>query len=254
MSEMLDAAITLAQRGWPVFPCTWTDGPKAKSPLVSGGFHAATRDPAQITKWWHRWPLAMIGSPVHWRLLALDIDPRHGGSRSAVEQRAGCHLPSTPTCWSGRGDGGCHIYLQRPGGDITGAGLPPGVDLREGGKHYCIIPPSRHPSTGQPYRWEGSGQPAPCPPGLATLLAVVRPPRPLVPVQSASRRVQGLVAKVASAPEGSRSNILYFSAVTLANLGQLDGAEDQLAEAAAIAGLTPREINGTLRSARRAAR
>jgi hypothetical protein len=256
-SEMCRAALTLAARGWKVFPCIWTDGPKSKAPLTSHGFHDATTDPAQITSWWRRWPRALVAAPVDWRLVVLDIDPRHGGSLAAIERAAGVLLPDTPRCWSGRGDGGCHIFLQRPRGDLTGAGLPTGVDLREGGKHYTIVPPSLHPATGQPYRWEGSGQPAACPPGLAELLVIKRRvSRPLTaaPRGDTSRRVQGMLAKVAGAAEGSRSDILFWAGAQLANLGQLDQVADQLADAAAVAGLTPREIGATLRSARRSAR
>lgn len=254
-SEMLTAALTYARRGWPVFPCVWT-GPNAKGPLTSHGHHDASTDPAQITAWWHRWPRAMIGAPVHRLLLVLDVDPRHGGSLEAIQQAAGDAIPATPRCWSGRQDGGCHIYLQRPPGDITGALLPTGVDLRDGGKHFCVVAPSRHPATDQPYRWEGSGKPAQCPPGLARLLMVRRKsrPLPLSPNGDISRRVLGMVAKVASAPEGSRSDILFWAGAQLANLGLLDSAADVLADAAVGAGLTQREVAATLASARRSAR
>jgi len=32
--------------------------------LVKKGFKAATKDPAQIRKWWSQWPSAMIGLPT----------------------------------------------------------------------------------------------------------------------------------------------------------------------------------------------
>src|SRR4051794_20001223 len=41
----LVAALLLAQRGWAVFPCQETDGPRAKSPYTAHGFKDATRDP-----------------------------------------------------------------------------------------------------------------------------------------------------------------------------------------------------------------
>ena len=48
-SEVLDAALALADRGIPVFPCkASTDKAENKRPLTSHGFKDASRDPEQI--------------------------------------------------------------------------------------------------------------------------------------------------------------------------------------------------------------
>ena len=111
---MLSAAQELAERGWRVFPCQ-PKGLKAKAPLLQHGHLDATDDLATITSWWTRWPHAMIGAPVPEALLVLDIDPRNGGSIEALEELVGS-LPYTLTAWSGRDDGGKHLYFLRPAG------------------------------------------------------------------------------------------------------------------------------------------
>src|SRR5690625_7335204 len=100
-------------------------------------------------------------------MLAFDIDVRHGGSEAALEAAFGCKVPETLKAWSGRNDGGCHLYFMKPDREISQRQLPKGVDLRTGGKHYLIAPPSLHPSTGNP----NAGHPPP----------VVDPPPPPVP-------------------------------------------------------------------------
>jgi putative DNA primase/helicase len=66
-SSQLEAALSFARRGWPVFPCSVTN----KRPLVpqdrdaagkpikgSGGVSKATCDENQIRDWWRKWPKA----------------------------------------------------------------------------------------------------------------------------------------------------------------------------------------------------
>lgn len=171
---MADAALDYAQNGWRVFPCWWR-GDVAKAPIpaaVPHGHLDATSDPDLIRAWWRRWPHAMIGAPVPARLLVIDVDPRNGGTIETLGA-----LPDTLTAWSGRGDGGRHLYFLRPAGPIGWATRPVGVDLKKDG--YCIVPPSVHPATGDPYRWD-QHPPAPLPPHLRALLTP-RPPTPRRP-------------------------------------------------------------------------
>ena len=155
-NAMLAAAWALAAAAWEVFPCKWT-GPYAKAPMTVNGHRNATMDPDQIKLWWTKWPNAMIGARVPDNCIVIDIDPRNGGSIEALEEFTGS-LPATLTVWSGRNDGGRHLYFQRPASPLSSTRLPKGVDLKANG--YCIMPPSIHPATGQPYRWQDEDAPA----------------------------------------------------------------------------------------------
>jgi hypothetical protein len=216
MTAMLDGAYSLAAVGWKVFPCI-PGGPQAKAPYtepdlgLEHGHLDATDDPDQIGRWWRRWPRAMIGARVPESYVVLDIDPRHGGSRRVLEHVAGS-LPITLTVWSGRNDGGCHLYFLRPAGPLTSTRLPAGIDLKANG--YCIMPPSIHPNTGQPYRWE-QHEPMILPYRLRELL---RPPRPRRAAPSSGARDRdgaGLVCTVAEAKEGNRNKALYWAVAPL---------------------------------------
>jgi hypothetical protein len=256
---MLQPALTLAAAGWRILPCWDHDDDareiRAKSPigpLVPAGKDNATTDPDVITGWWRRYPPALVGAVVPAHLLVLDVDPWHGGTLASLEHAAGGRLPSTLTTWSGRGDGGCHLYYGAPAGDLTGTNLPAGVDLRKGGRHYLIMPPSRHPVTGNAYRWEQHPV-VPAPAHLVDLLTPRSAPRlPWSPPAAVTdRRVRAWLAKVAGAAEGNRDNALFWAACRAAEAGVLDQVADQLADAAAGTGLPEREIRATLRSAGR---
>jgi len=152
------AALEVAAAAWEVFPCKWT-GPYAKAPMTINGHLNATTDPDKIKIWWTKWPNAMIGAKVPDSLLVIDLDPRNGGDLEKLVALVG-DLPPTLTVWSGRNDGGRHLYFLRPYGPLTSTRLPQGIDLKVNG--YCIVPPSIHPATGLPYRWE-SREPAALP-------------------------------------------------------------------------------------------
>jgi hypothetical protein len=244
---MRDTALGLAAAGWRVFPCI-PFGPNAKAPYTKNGFHDATSEPVGIKYWWAQRPRAMIGAAVPADLVVLDIDPRHGGSRDALEQLAG-PLPITLTVWSGRNDGGCHLYFQRPLGPLTSTRLPTGVDLKVGGSGYCIMPPSIHPATGEPYRWERR-EPVILP---ARLVEVITPP-PRAPIYrpgNAPVSASGLVRKVAEAQEGNRNRALFWAACRAGEDGILDRIEDQLINAAITAGESETKARRTVASARR---
>lgn len=231
------AALDLAVNGWHVFPCRW-QGEHAKAPLTAHGHHDATTDPAIISSWWQRWPDAMIGARVDPRLVVLDVDPRNGGEFDALRPEP------TLTVWSGRGDGGAHLYYQRPAGLLTSRRLPVGVDLKVNG--YCIAPPSLHPATGRPYTWHAAPI-APLPRHLYRLLHVEpSPPRPMV------RRGdgKGLVAFLAGQMEGNRNNALFWAACRAAEDGTLEEIADELVSTAVAIGIPERSARAQLDSAR----
>lgn len=241
---MLDAAIDVAAAGWPIFPCWWS-GDRAKAPMTKTGFKAATTDIEQIRYWWTRAPEALIGGALPEHLIVLDIDPHNGGSIEGLEEHLG-PLPPTLTVWSGRGDGGRHMYYHRPGLDLTSTALPKGVDLRIGGRHYLILPPSLHPLTGKPYVAENLPVATLTPAAALKLRRTTRTvtPRPL----SSETARNGLLAFVAGAPEGERNSRLFWAACRAVENNDKTALE-RLKAAAQNAGLSDFEADRTIRSA-----
>jgi hypothetical protein len=216
--------------------------------MTVNGHLNATMDPDQIKLSWTKWPHAMIGARVPDNSIVIDIDPRNGGSLEALEALAG-PLPATLTVWSGRNDGGRHLYFQRPAGPLTSTRLPKGVDLKVNG--YCIMPPSIHPATGQPYTWQDEDAPAATMP--AKLAELLRPPprRPIVRSIGNASAI-GLLRAVVSAPEGNRNKVLYWASCRATESGILnDQVEALLINAAVTAGETETKARRTVASARR---
>jgi Bifunctional DNA primase/polymerase, N-terminal/Primase C terminal 1 (PriCT-1) len=157
----LDAALTYARAGIPVFRCTFPinyatgrgcscarreqcDSP-AKHPLEKGGFHNATIDLAVIERSWAR-SICNIGiaTGAVSGLIVLDVDPRHSGDETLAQLEA--KYGELPATWRFlTGGGGEHILFAHPGGYIksqSGA-LGPGLDIKADGG-YIIAPPSEH--------------------------------------------------------------------------------------------------------------
>ena len=246
-SGLTAAALTLAANGWRVFPC-WPAGDRGKSPIAAAvphGHRDATADPATIARWWARWPDALIGAPVPDPWIVLDIDPRHGGSRGALETAAGQRIPETLTVWSGRGDGGAHLYFRRPQlRGFTARNLPAGVDLKING--YCIMPPSEHPATGEPYTWEVR-EPVSLPSGFRRLLV---PPLP-APIRPhiGSGGDDALVGFVAGQQDGNRNDALFWAACRAAAGGTLTDAAGELLAAGLATGQRFPAVRATINSA-----
>jgi hypothetical protein len=190
VSELCAAAAAYAEAGYEVFPLRgklpWGNcleceprSPRYRPHQAADcthelchGLYAATSDPDRVARWWDRWPQANIGARVPASLLVLDVDPRHGGPRrlGQLEHEHG-PLPPTLVSVSGRGDGGHHRWFLHPGGQLSAARLGGGVDLKTH-TGYVVLPPSRHPTTGQPYTWaEPTLAPAVLPVGWRRLLA-----------------------------------------------------------------------------------
>jgi Bifunctional DNA primase/polymerase, N-terminal/AAA domain len=112
MSSFFETALDLARRGFHVFPLK----PRDKSPIVAGGFKAATRDPEQIALWWKRNPDANIGIACEASGLCV-VDCDHGLTSwddfQAWRIRNG--LPETFTVRSGRRpEFGVQMYYRGP--------------------------------------------------------------------------------------------------------------------------------------------
>ena len=111
MTPLLEAAIGYAARGIPVYPvhgprptpdraslaCSCRRGAacdrSAKHPLVRHGIHDASIDPAQLQRWWSRWPAANLGLATGIVFDALDVDGPAGlATLRQLARRAGLRL------------------------------------------------------------------------------------------------------------------------------------------------------------------
>ncbi len=184
-------------------------------------------------------------APVPNSLIAIDNDPRNGGSVEALETLVG-PLPETLTAWSGRNDGGRHLYFLRPPGEFTSTRLPDGIDLKVHG--YCILPPSLHPVSGLPYRWELHA-PAPLPPRLRELLRPLPPPSRVFAPRGGNGGA--LVRFVAGLVPGARHMGLFWATCRAAEGGLLAQSERDLLAAAVSTGLPEHEARRTVTSAER---
>lgn len=256
--QLPEAAVRLASAGAPVFPCV----PGGKRPLVEHGFHEATTDPRQVAAWWRRWPAANIGLPTGSTsgVDVVDVDQKFDGSGFAAfdrARRAGLvpdwlALVRTPS-------GGMHAYfpalVDRPQSSWQAARAR--VDFRGDGG-YVIVPPSMvDVAAGLPGRYEliGPVRADAAPVDAAALRAFLDPrPQPSFRPRGASRAkdAERLAGWVAALGEGERNRGLFWAACRLAEAGASPAtAVDTLGPAAEHAGLPPREVFATIRSAYR---
>ena len=185
MSDLKDAALGYARRGWSVFPlhgiennvCTCgydckAPGKHPVSSLALHGFHDATTDPAVIGEWWDKKPNSNIGIATGQvsNLWVLDVDnkrsveiapdvliPEGQASIRQAEEENNERFPVTLTATTG--SGGRHYLYEYPGGYGDGessytnrASILPSVDVRADGG-YIVAAPSHHISGGV-YRWD----------------------------------------------------------------------------------------------------
>lgn len=154
MSELSDAALSYAERGWAVFPLAERD----KVPAVKGGFKVATDDAEQVSAAWGHRPQMNVGIATGTAsgglvVIDLDVDDMRGedgiATLRAWESEHG-ELPET--CTAVTGSGGLHLYYlcDRPVG--CSVDNERGVDVRGDGG-YVVAPPSTHPN-GRRYEWE----------------------------------------------------------------------------------------------------
>lgn len=140
--EPLHVAQSVAAQGFPVFPCrakagTTRNGEKRprKAPHVTGWQEKATTDPAQIAKYWERWPDALIGlHAAKGGIVVVDLD-RDKGEGAGRDNLAAAGLVLPPTFTYATPSGGeHHVYAAPPGRTLSGPqGHPvPGVDIRAG--------------------------------------------------------------------------------------------------------------------------
>jgi hypothetical protein len=271
-------AVGLARRGWPVFPChhPLDDGrcscghdgcaSPGKHPRTRHGLHQATTDATVIRRWWRRSPGSNVAvrtgaRPAGAGVVVIDIDPAHG-SGDALAELEQAHDPLPPTLEAVTGGGGRHLWFSHPGIPVPNSAgrLGRGIDVRGDGG-YILVSPSRHISGGR-YRW----QEAPIAAMPPWLVARCLPPEPAPTGRAeppahldawARAALDAETAAVRAAVEGTRNHTLNRAAFALGQLvgsGTLEEADvvDQLADAAAAAGLGDHEARATIASGLRA--
>jgi hypothetical protein len=132
-----EAALLLAERGIPVFPCKQDKSPHYLKPTLEHGHVNATTDQDLITEWWDRWPEALIGMPTGSRSGVWVLDEDQPGALGRLPYQ----LPQTYTVAT-QHEGHHHLYFTYVEG-VTNRreSLPVGLDVRgEGG--FVIVPPS----------------------------------------------------------------------------------------------------------------
>ena len=115
---------------------------------------------SEVKGWFTRWPdsnVLIITGQVS-GVVAVDIDPRHGGNEAWAHHRHITGQKDLVTPISLTGGGGQHLIFAWPGYEIPNAtGVFPGVDFR-GDHGYIVAPGSRHVS-GRTYEWDTSAHP-----------------------------------------------------------------------------------------------
>jgi hypothetical protein len=168
---LLDAAVSYAETGWPIFPLN------GKEPIRgSHGFKDATADVETVRRWWTKMPNANIGTAIPDTLAVVDVDAKAGGLDTLRELENSDGVPETLTAHTG--GGGLHLYFLHPAGELRqGASiLGTGIDTRIPGKGYTVLPPSVHPS-GREYEWhDENAPPAPMPRWMVDRLRPSPPP------------------------------------------------------------------------------
>jgi hypothetical protein len=244
---MIDHGLPIAG-AIPIFPCN----PDNKRPFTDHGFKDASADPAQIERWWDRWPHALVGVPTGQYFVVIDIDLQHLEAQEWYAQ-AETRLPSTRTHRTR--SGGLHL-LFRPDNRVrcTVGKIAKGVDTRGAGGYIIWWPEEGHP--------------------VQHLQILERVPdwfiKALNPDPEPSRRhiprydqhdqadidvrLRGILQSVARAHEGSRNNLVFWAACRLAelikeNALQAEEAIAVLIVAAGRAGLSAKEAERTARSA-----
>jgi hypothetical protein len=154
-NRLLKAALWYAKHNHAVFPLA----PKTKLPLIAAKFGGkgvldATKDLAQISRWWDINPAANIGvaTGAASGFFVLDIDVKNDGEDSLAElERQHGALPKTVVQHTG--GGGRHFLFRHVPGLRNSAGkLGQGIDIRGDGG-YIVAPPSIH-ETGRVYAWD----------------------------------------------------------------------------------------------------
>lgn len=150
-SRFEQAAVTLAEHGYHVFPCR----SRGKEPLTTNGFRDSTRDERKILHWWTNVPDANIGVDCGTTgIVVLDIDSKSGADPDDVLE--GRDLNGAPVVLTGEapeqdaqhprslaGVRGAQVFFRGALRTMRTLTIP-GTEIRGAGA-YVVVPPSVHP-------------------------------------------------------------------------------------------------------------
>ena len=199
---MRDAALALAAKDVPVFPCA-----ESKAPLTARGFKDASTDRAVIRDWWGRHPNALIGVPTGIRFVAVDVDLQHAEAQHWYGENR-TNIPFTRL--HGTRSGGLHMLFAPDARMRNTAGLiARGIDTRGLGGYLVW--------------WPACGLPvmhrnllAPIPDDIVEAQLPKAEPVSTAPVrvpegpQLVRAKLSGVLRKVAGGSEGERNAITYL--------------------------------------------
>lgn len=203
-----------AELGWVLIR---TDGKKPHDDEWQKSKHA---DPEYIAGQWSRWGerhnMGVVLGPS--ALAVLEYDKPE--ARDEFFELLGGRLPETPACRTGRGRG--HIYFSNP--DAIAAANRDGLELRAGGQQ-CLLPPSVHPDTEQPYTWVRGHAPwemplVPLPAKIIEYFTAARNGQPADPIGDAileGERNRSLTSLAGSMRRRGASEREIVAAITVAN-------------------------------------
>jgi hypothetical protein len=239
---MMGAALGLAAKGVPVFPCRVD----TKAPLVPTGFKDASTDPVCIRRWWRDWPDALIGVPAGEKFVVIDCDLQH---TEAQWWYARANLPLTRKHETR--SGGRHLLFQpHDTVNCTTGKLHPHIDTRGRGGYIIWWP-----ATGLEVLH--ANVLAPVPDWILAKLEQPKLPRralKTVDLDKAPAKIAGIIRVVAGAREGERNQLCFWGACRLAELAEQQvipqaDAVEIVVEAASRTGLSHAEALRTARSA-----
>lgn len=226
VNTILSAALELAGRGLPVFPCS-----VEKTPVTRTGFKAASTDPAVVVRMFRHPAAALIGVPTGEAsgVDVLDLDPAHG-----ADAWHAANAPRLPLTRAHRSrSGGLHLlFIHAPGVRNSQSRIALGVDVRGAGG-YIIVPPSPG------YSLHTAARIATWPSWLLVPGLVLPPPEPDRPIGSApfepiadkraAAYIDTLLYRLSRAPDGAKHGTLIRMGRALG--GIIDAAGISEAEA-----------------------
>ena len=249
----LDQAISLAQRGLPVFFCS-----RSKRPTLEGGFYNATANVDAIRLLYEKAPGDLIGVPCGHKFVVIDPDLQHRAAREwwkANKER----IPITRAHRTVAG--GLHFLFKPHPQFRTNITVHPHVDTRglgsisSGGRRRVFRSSTR---TSWPNARTGLLPPCRHPPSIGALRPVTPTPidNYLAETTSPEATFAGILRQMASAQPGERQALSFWCANRTFELirdGALhpDDAVAALEQVALSTGLQPRQVREVLRRVER---